>query len=523
MKKFLIKAITLTLFAALLFGSVTAVYAGGSSSRTSSSPVTITLLLLGTNPTNSRHAAALDRINAITRDRIGATLRTRYIEWADWENQYQLALATQDPTLDLVTAGTDWLYTWEITRRGGFYGLTPQLLQANAPITWREVTPSHWDLCSEDGKIWFIPEDQFSQYTNHGMYWRLDWAREGGLNSVDRFEDLERYWDIVKRNHPEAYPWDASASGMGENRRSLVWAYMQGKRPIQLIIGANAGNYGIFQYNTNDPYTVISTYMDGNELIEAAVIMQRFAQKGFWREDVLNYSGDTQALMRSGLSGSDQHHTQSYLGVRQEMDKDQPGSELQMYWYGKENNNVVKDLISHGAMAINAATRNVEKSLQMYDLLRNDYEIYTLYNYGIENRDYVVTRPWTPTRPALFARPQGYNSYTDGLESNFWGGRVDKFEPEWDDWWTGRTAFVQNLNSFAMDYALEKFSFDNSRVSTEMAAISDVCASILPAIHFGKTANPERAVAEFRAALQRAGYDRVKAELQSQLTAARNR
>jgi putative aldouronate transport system substrate-binding protein len=115
MKKFLMKVVTLSLFAVLLFGSVTALYAGGGSSRTSSGPVTITMLLLGNAPTNGRHAAALERINAITRDRIGATLRTRYIEWADWQNQYQLALAAQDPNLDLVITATDWLYAWEIT------------------------------------------------------------------------------------------------------------------------------------------------------------------------------------------------------------------------------------------------------------------------------------------------------------------------------------------------------------------------------------------------------------------------
>jgi len=511
MKKFLMKAMTLSLLCALLFVFLGCNRSGSGSDQ----PVTITLLLLGNNPTNGRHAAALEEINKITSQKIGAVLKTRYIEWADWQNQYQLALAAQDPSLDLIITASDWLYAWEIARRGGFYALTPQLLQDNAPITWREVTPAHWDICTEDGKIWFIPEDQYSQYTNHGMYWRLDWAREGGLNSIDRFEDLERYWDIVKARHPEAYPWDVAGAEYAD--LGLFTGYLNAKRQVQTIIGVNAGNYGIFQYNNNDPYTVVSYYMDGNDLIDAANLFHRWAQKGFWRDDVLNYRGETRNLMFGGLSGSDQHHTSTYLGARERMDKEQPGSELQMYWWGKDINNVNKDLLTHGAMAVNAASRNVEKALQMYDLLRNDQQIYTLYNFGIEGRDYVVVRP------GVFTRPADYNDYTDGLEANFWGGRMDKFEPEWDTWWSGRTAFVQNMNSFAMDYPLEKFSFDNSKVQAEMAAIGDVCATYLPAIHFGKTANPTRAVADFRAALLRAGYDKVKAEIQSQLTAVKNR
>ncbi|MDR2537908.1 MAG: ABC transporter substrate-binding protein [Treponema sp.] len=501
----------------LVTGGVGVLFASGQqgSSSTSSGRITpITMLLLGNKPTNGRADAAIAEINKIVGPRIGVELRTQYIEWADWQNQYQLALASGDPNIDLVVTATDWLYAWELTRKGGFYPLTPELLQANAPQTWAAIPQSHWDLCSENGKIWFIPEDQYSQYTNHGMFWRKDWAAAGGLTSVEKFEDLETYWDIVKKNHPEAYPWDINGAEYLDF--GLIGAYFYAKKPVQTIIGANAGNFGIFQYNTNDPYTVVSLYMEGNEFLEAARILDRFAKKGFWREDVLNYRGETRNLFLAGLSGSDQHHTQTYNGLREQMDKEQPGSEIQMYWWGKELNNVNKDLLTHGAMAINAASRNVAKALQLYDLLRNDKQIYLLYNYGIEGKDYLVLPD------GRFSRPAGYNSSTDALDTNFWAGRMDKFEPQWDTWWSGRTAFVENLNTFAKEYPLGKFAFDPSKVSAEMSAIGEVCATYIPSIHFGKTSDPDKAVADFRAALQRAGYDKVKAELQAQLTALKN-
>jgi ABC-type glycerol-3-phosphate transport system substrate-binding protein len=479
---------------------------GGDSKTT-----TVTLLLLGNKPTNGRADAAIAEINKITAERIGAVLQTRYVEWADWQNQYQLALASGDPNIDLVITATDWLYAWEIARKGGFYPLTPELLRQNAPKTWAAIPPAHWDLCTENGKIWFIPEDQFSQYTNHGMYWRLDWAAEAGITAINRFEDLETYWDAVKKNHPEAYPWDINGAEYLD--LGLIIGYLMAKKQAQPIIGVAAGNYSIFQYNVGDPYTVVSYLMDGNDLIDAARLFDRWAKKGFWREDVLNYRGETRNLLLAGLSGSDEHHTQTYLALREQMDKEQPGSELQMYWWGKEINNVNKDLLTHGAMAVNAASRNVAKALQMYDLLRNDKQIYLLYNYGIEGRDYVVTNG------GVFSRPQGFNSSTDALDTNFWGGRMDEFEPVWDTWWSGRTDFVRNLNSFAREYPLGKFAFDNSKVQAEMSAIGDVCTTYLPSIHFGKTGNPEKAVADFRAALKKAGYEKVKAEIQTQLDA----
>ena len=475
-----------------------------------SRPVTITFLMLGNRPTNGRADAALAELNKITAERIGAVLRLRYVEWADWQNQYQLSLASQDPSFDLVTTATDWLYGWEIARRGGFYPLTPELLQEHAPLSWESIPAAHWDLCTKDGYIWFIPEDQYTQFTNHGMFWRRDWARAGGLEEINRFEDLEIYFDIVKETQPQAFPWDVSGNYL---TLGLIGAYMQAKRAVQPILGIAAGNYHIFEYDAGDPYTVLSLSMDGDEIFEAARILDRWSKKGFWREDVLNHMTDTGNLFMAGLSGAQQHHTNTFIQLREQMDREQPGSEIQMYWFGKEINNVNRDLKTHAAIAVNGASRNVEKALQMYDLIRNDREIYLLYNYGIEGIDYIVHPDGT------FGWPPGYNELTDGLGTNFWGGRVDKFEPVWDNWWAGRQDFIDHLDSFARDYPLEKFVFDNTRVSAELAALGDVCITHLPAIHYGKTNDPDRAVVDFRAALRRAGYDRVIAEIQRQLDA----
>lgn len=123
------------------------------------------------------------------------------------------------------------------------------------------------------------------------------------------------------------------------------------------------------------------------------------------------------------------------------------------------------------------------------------------------------------TSDGKWDRPVGYNSSTDGLGSNFWCGRMDAFEPTWVDDWPGKQGIYAELNSFAKEYVLEKFSFDNTKVAAEMAAMGDICATYIPSIHFGKTGNPDKAVADFRAALKSAGFDKVKTEIQTQLTA----
>jgi len=513
MKKFIwvFPAGAALIFAAFVFFA--AVYCTGCSGGKPKT-VKITLLALGNKPTNNRTAEAIKAINKRLIPELGVEFDMRWIEWTDWQTRYQLALASGDSGFDLVITATDWLFAWEIARRGGFYPMTPELLQKNAPRTWSEVTPAHWDLCTMDGKIWFIPEDQFTQFTNHGFYWRGDWAKDGGVNDVTTFEELEAYFDAVKKYHPEAYPWDVDGA---EKAGTSLAGYITSNTNTQTIIGIATGNSSIFYYDNNDPYTVISPFMEGQELIDAARMFSRWNQKGFWREDVLNYRGLTRELMYAGLSGADQHHTMTYYStIRPNMDKEQPGSEAQFFYFGMQNKNVNKDLLTHGAMAINAASKNPDLALQVYDYLRNDREIYMLLNYGIEGVDYVLSSD------GKLGRPDNWDATKMGLTTNFWGGRMDKFEPFNENWWDGAAGLLNHLNSFAREYPLEKFSFDNTKVAAEVAALGDVCTTHIASISFGKTrVSPEEAVANFRRDLKAAGYDIVKAEIQSQLNAFR--
>ncbi|MDD2214042.1 MAG: DUF3502 domain-containing protein, partial [Oscillospiraceae bacterium] len=210
--------------------------------------------------------------------------------------------------------------------------------------------------------------------------------------------------------------------------------------------------------------------------------------------------------------GADQHHTQTYVTTtRQIMDEKQPGSDLQYFYWGEDNNNVTRDLKTHGAMAVAASSANPERALMLYDLLRNDETLYRLHNYGIEGEDYVVTDD------GELDRPEGYDATTDALDTNFWYGRMDEYELTPVSNYDGAAELYEELDSKAHDYALTKFAFDATNVQTEIAALTEVYNQYIPSLAYGKFEDPEAAVAEFRAALTSAGYDTVLAEVQKQL------
>lgn len=472
--------------------------------------VKLNMLVLGNKPTNGRMEAAIAEENKLLTKKVNAEISLQYIEWADWQSKYQLALSSGDGSVDLIVTATDWLYAWQSAKKGAFLPLDEKMLSTYAPQTYASVPKEDWKDGTKDGKIWFIPEDQYTQYTNHGFYYRGDWAKQAGIDKVTKFEDLEKYLAAVKKNHPDAVPWDVGAPN---NLSGLYPGYIQSHTKDTVMLGTDVGNYQIFYYDNSNPYKAICPIMDSNEFVDFAKLMKKWGDAGYWRSDVLNYQGDTTNLMFAGKSGADQHHTQSYITDRRpNMDAKQPGSNLQFYYWGMENKNVNKDLDTHGAMAVSATSKNPERALMVYDLIRNDKDIYYLHNHGIEGKDYVM-------KDGKLDHPTGWDATKDALDTNFWAGRMDKYEPDATNWYSGKNDIYKELSSFAGKYALGKFAFSPDNVSSEIAAVADVCNTYIPSIAYGKAGDPTEAVNKFRQALKDAGYDKVLAEIQTQLDA----
>ena len=99
----------------------------------------ITYLVTGDKPTN-RTDEVLAKINELLTEKINAELEFRWIEWTDWQTQYNLALATQSGDIDLIGTATDWLDAWPNSQKGAFMPLSEDMLKTYAPKTWESVS-----------------------------------------------------------------------------------------------------------------------------------------------------------------------------------------------------------------------------------------------------------------------------------------------------------------------------------------------------------------------------------------------
>ena len=469
--------------------------------------VIITYLTTGDKPGSNGTSIMLEKLNDRLNKLCNAELEIYYIPWNNYQTNYNLKLSENDGSLDLIGTATDWLDAWKNVNLGNFMPLTDEMIQTYAPKTWASVSKEHWDMCRADGKIYLMPEDNFTQWTNHGFMYRTDWAREAGLNGVHSWEDLTKYMSYVKKAK-NVIPWDSNGSSSTYHPEG----YIRSKSDFIIADGITSTNmFGTRKSNLNKIY---SPFIEGNELVEYAKLMRQWNNEGFWPKNVLtaNAGGrDNRDEFLHGLTGVEQHHTQTwYTQIYNQIKENVPGADTDFFWFGEESGNIVYQSITHGAMAISAASKHPERALMVYDLIRNDKECYNLMNYGIEG--------------VQFERnAQGYREKikgSHGITTNYWWGRNDDLEVR--DTATAWDVFDRinaTYSKYKIDYPFSQIVWDLSSISNEVDAVADVYGSYMGNISYGQVADPVAYVAEFRQELKKAGIDKIIAELQKQLDA----
>lgn len=481
--------------------------------------VVITYMTTGGSDEGNGNADMLAKLNEILTEKVNAELKIYHIDWTNYLSVYNLTLAQMDGSVDLVGTASDWLDAWPNAKNGAFLELSEDMLKTYAPKTWASVSPEHWDLCKYNGEIYLMPEDNYAQWTNHGFAYRLDWAKEAGLtDGVKSWEDLTTYFKYVKDAYGNdlKYLWDSD----GTQYNQMVGGWITSHSNYVAIDGLNSG--AMWGGSKDDLYTVYSPYMtDTDSLVEYAKLMKEWNEIGVFPTNVLNNtSSQNRDEYRVGQVAVEQHHTQtwtdlcSHTATNTIYDTDED-AETGFFYFGEETGNVVALSITHGAMAISAGSKNPERALMVYDLLRNDPECYRLFNYGIEGVQYEIDEN------GMKYTPDTYDATTQEIQTNFWWGRNDDLElKDATRNWDAIDKLYAEYDSLKIDYPYGQFIPDVDDIQGKIDNVSSVQEEYMKQISFGLySGSAEDIVAEYQAALEKAGINDVTAALQSQIDA----
>lgn len=481
--------------------------------------VVINYMVTGDKPDGDK-AARLDemmeKLNAILTEKVNAELQIYYISWTDYLSNYNLTLAQMDGSVDLIGTASDWLDAWPNAKNGAFLELSEDMLKTYAPQTYESVSQEHWDLCKYNGEIYLIPEDNYAQWTNHGFIYRQDWAKEAGLtDGVKSWEDLTTYFDYVKTAYPDIIPWDSDGTQFAQMANGWVSSHSKFVAIDGICTGALWGG------TQDDLYTITTpAYTDTDMMVEYAKLMKQWDEIGVWKTDVLNNTSSTNRDdFRVGLVAAEQHHTQTWTDLcsataSNTIYEDDEDAEAGFFYFGEETGNVVALSITHGAMAVSAASENPERALMVYDLLRNDPECYRLLCYGIEGVSYEVNDE------GLRETPEGYNSDSDNINgmTNWWWGRNDDLEiKDATKNWDAIDKLYAEYDGLKIDYPYGQFVPELDDIQSKIDNINEVYTNYTKQISFGKyPGTAEEIIAEMQAALKQAGIEDVTAALQAQ-------
>ncbi len=469
----------------------------------STDPVTITYMTLGDKPTNGETEKAIAKLNKILEKQLNARLDIYYIGWDDYLTNYNRILDSDNAQIDLVGTGTDWIDAWPNIMAGNFMPLTEEMLRDYCGVTYTNVSNSLWQSCSYEGNVYLIPENEYTQWTNHGFIYRKDLAAEAGLDEVSSWEDMDKYFENVVKNHPDMIPWSTG----GEYVTTTLGYIMSVRKymPIYELSG-----YGIFGADQSLRGKIFSPYYTGDELLDYARLMKKWNDMGVMGENVTTI-GDNFTDFYNGEASVIQQHTQYYYSTgKPTMEIMMPDVDLDFFWFGRESGNLVKVSNLHGAMAVSADSRNPERALMVYDMIRNDEECYRLLRYGIEGEQYNIDAS------GMLERPSGYNESLDATTTNFWWGRRDELEiPDSTYAWSDYYDLVTSYEHLAVSYPWEGIPFSTPQINKEMKRIEEVCDVYVPMIATGRyEQSPEELIKEFRYELMSAGIERVMGHLQ---------
>ncbi|BCJ99242.1 DUF3502 domain-containing protein [Anaerocolumna chitinilytica] len=465
-----------------------------------SKEVNLVLYLYGSEGVANKDILAA--LNEKLKASINTTLEIKYIDWGDIATKYPLMFSSGEKFDMAYVSGNGNVPYATLVKQGALADIT-DLLDKDAP-TLKTALAKQWDSVKVDGKIYAVPTD-YSEYTSYGFVSRKDLMDKYGVSTISSIADMEKYMDAAVADGQ--VPLNGKANLSNDLYRMFIdttdgWINAPGISESELYLAADKDNNSkIFAPAFTDEFEAF------------AVKMHDWEQKGYWSKDILSSSQDDKDNFYNGLSAGYISHQPDWTGSYGTQVQKLPGVESEFYCFPEANGKIVRASGVNNATGISVNSKYPDRCLQVIEKLMTDKECYDLFQYGIEGREYEL-KDGKVTRPATFDEKK------DGGGFASWAFRTDALNLPQLTEDPRRYTLNDAWSKVAIDNPFVGFSFDSSKVNTELSAISNVNSQLGIQILLGKTTqDPKDAVAEYRKQLKTAGIDNVLKEVNDQWTA----
>ena len=464
---------------------------GGNQEKAKNGEVPTLIYLVPGDP-QSDEASVEAELNKILETKIGAKIDLQFIDWSAWQEKTNLMLASNE-YFDITSAYA--MSVPELVDNGSVYPLT-ELLDEHAPVLKAELEDYFWEAAKVDGEIYCIPNQQI-EANNIGVCVRKDLAEKYNVDfdAVDTLMDLEPFWQQIRDNEPDLYPFDMRSS------QEFIADALERDPSIEALPVSAASGYGTTLLKIYyDDLKVVAT-PDFRNHIDGARLAYECGEKGYFRKDRATAADDS-ADYATGRYAS---FTNWYKpGVEAEL-KNKTGYDYLCKMLGTAH--VTESTPLSTKTVINANTKYPEESIKFLELLNTDKEVYNLVCFGIEGKHYT----WADEEHIECNSESGYFTNSSWVFGNVFnaypqvGQEVDVWEK------------TKELNDSAVKSPLMGLAFDTSEITLELAQCNKVQQTYLVSRIDRAVDDPDSYWEEYRAELKKAGIDKVIECYQSQV------
>lgn len=472
----------------------------GTPTADTSKEVSVSMYLYGSE--GVANPDILAALNEKLKASINATLEVKYIDWGDVATKYPLLFASGEKFDMAYTGPGTPISMSENAKQGSFADLTPML--DLVPELKAAIPEKEWKGTTVDGKIIAVP-CLYTEFTPTGFVLRDDILEENKLE-VNSIETLEKYMDAVVAKG-EMAPLNGNATDALNMYRILIgetgnWVDVPGVFNGQMYLAADYDNPGeIFYPVFTDEFEAWVTKMAD------------WSKKGYWPTDILASQVGAKDNFNNGVGAMFITHQPDWTGNYGALERTQPGLTTSFWSPTVDNGKILNKPGSSNATAISINSENPERALMVIEKLMMDEECYRLMQYGIEGRKFEFV-------DGVAQEVATYNKDTDDGGFAAWALRNDAFNIPYATEDPRRYTLNDEWKSVAIDDPFFGFSFDPSKVSTEISSITNINAQLGNQLLLGKTTDDvATALAQYRSQLTDAGIDKVVEEVKTQYKA----
>lgn len=458
--------------------------------------VDLTMYLLGERTADFDEVYS--EINKILEEKLNCSVSVEFLSWGDHDTKYPL-LFNGGEDFDLIFTASGWAHYEQTVSMGGFYPMTEEFIQTYAPDIWNVVPEIAWSQAKINGTAYMVPNYQ-NEFGQDVLAVRGDLMEKYGISEITNWDQLIEFYKAC------------AADGIYASQGGPWYQYFQAQG-LNVTSGAPESG-ALILYNTQDPSDLDFTYiLDWEGFEDYCHQMKELADMGCWSQDVLSSSEERQTGLLTGRTAGMIWNLGSCKTYAAQANAENADWNVTLVDPVSAQPKKVNSYINNG-MAINVNSANPERAMMVLNEFYTNPTINDLTRFGIEGKHWEAV---------------GDDQYKVIDESNYgvdancnWG---------WMNADIKRTEYVENRTALddtydAMlesweanikgDHVYDGFSFDNTNVTTQMAAVDAALATYYSPLVNGLVKDVDKSLEEFRAAMETAGIRDIIAELERQ-------